>query len=445
MPAVPSTLLRPALEAAVRVARDGESSDPILPAPASLRRYLRFAKLPTPALDIARRVLDDDDDFRHRVAEHTTQDELGEAAWLWLSRPDGWEQRLDAIRRDTHAREHHEREERVERDAQRRLAGAESAARRAEARAQALGREVADLRAALTAERARAAALDAELTRSREEGNRLTEERLQAVRTLKDTEAELANRSGDLRHARHQLRMLQSELALAVDAQAPAVPVSAVPAVPAVPGVAARTAEAGIDVARLSAAIADASAAAARLGDALAAAAGSLDAVPSGTPTDESAPAEPQRVVRRPVAMPPGVFDDSAEAAEHLVRVAGVLLAVDGYNISHAAWPTLPITEQRARLIDALAELHARTGIDVLVVFDGAEADHQIASGRPGVRVRFSPAGVEADDVILDLVAATPPERPVIVASSDHRVRDGARRHGANVLLARQFVAALRR
>ena len=443
MAVVPSTLLRPALEAAVRIARDGESSDPILPAPASLRRYLRFAKLPAPALDIARRVLDDDDDFRARVTEQTTADEVGEAAWLWLSRPDGWEQRLETIRRDTQAREHHQREERVERDAQRRLAGAESAARRAEARAHAVAREADELRAVVAQERARAGVLENQLADVTHQAERLADERSLAVRKLKETEAELANRSGDLKHARHQLRMLQSELAAALDSRPTDSP-SPSPLPLAGPGPAPALAPT-IDRDRLAAAVGDASAAAARLGEALAAAAAAIDQPPvAAIPTDPS-PAPPRRPVRQPVALPPGVFDDSVEAAEHLVRVPSALLAVDGYNVSHAAWPTTSIAEQRARLIDALAELHARTGADALVVFDGAEVDSHATGARPGVRVRFSPAGVEADDVIIDLVAATPAQRAVVVASSDHRVRDGARRHGANLLTARQLVAALRR
>ena len=96
--------------------------------------------------------------------------------------------------------------------------------------------------------------------------------------------------------------------------------------------------------------------------------------------------------------------------------------------------------------MSALAELHARTGVDVEVVFDGAYVPRGGATTpRPAVRIRFSPPAVEADDVILELVSSVAPGRPVIVASSDRRVRDGARRQGANVLGARQLAGALRR
>jgi predicted RNA-binding protein with PIN domain len=141
------------------------------------------------------------------------------------------------------------------------------------------------------------------------------------------------------------------------------------------------------------------------------------------------------------------VFDDSVEAAEHLVRVPGAVMLVDGYNVSMTGWPEAGASEQRRRLVAALGELAARTATPVEVVFDGAEVDAPPVrgSGRQLVRVRFSSPGVEADDVVLDLAGRLPAATPVIVASSDKRVRDGARRLGANLLHAHQLIALLRR
>jgi predicted RNA-binding protein with PIN domain len=50
------------------------------------------------------------------------------------------------------------------------------------------------------------------------------------------------------------------------------------------------------------------------------------------------------------------------------------------------------------------------------------------------VRVVFTKAGVEADDDIIDAVAATDASQPVAVLSADRRVRDGASVYGANLL-----------
>jgi rRNA-processing protein FCF1 len=61
-----------------------------------------------------------------------------------------------------------------------------------------------------------------------------------------------------------------------------------------------------------------------------------------------------------------------------------------------------------------------------------------------GVTVRFTPSDIEADDALLEMVDRYPHGRPVIVASNDRRVRDGARRRGANVLSAEQLLAVAR-
>lgn len=134
------------------------------------------------------------------------------------------------------------------------------------------------------------------------------------------------------------------------------------------------------------------------------------------------------------------------------MRTNGVVVLVDGYNATLAAWPDLPLTEQRRRLVDALAELGARTGADAHVVFDGtADAADSAPSPRaPGtarapVRVVFSPRDVAADDVILELVDGLPMHRPVVVASDDRAVQDGASARGANVINRAQLLAVLRR
>jgi rRNA-processing protein FCF1 len=59
------------------------------------------------------------------------------------------------------------------------------------------------------------------------------------------------------------------------------------------------------------------------------------------------------------------------------------------------------------------------------------------------VRVRWSPPGIEADDVLLELVETLPVHRPVVVVTNDRRVRTGARVRGANVLSSDQLLVLL--
>jgi predicted RNA-binding protein with PIN domain len=439
---------------------------PTVAAPLALRRYLNFARLPDPALDVARRVLDDDVEFRSRVAAEVDEDAVGRGGWLFLQRPEGWLTELDALLQQAAAAEIASKAERHERDAQRRLAGAEAALARAETTARAKTDEAAAARVELDTERRGRQAIETRLADVGAEVEALRDERTQLIRRLKAAEATGAERSQQLRSTRHELRMVQAELAQVL----PDAPVLAdapdraaaddadeadgiVKVIPVAPS--------GLDPALLGGLVADATTTLERLASTLAALAelagepasadrpvpvvdvaggrdGGHDAAHDGPPPPEAR--------RRPVALPGGIFDDSLEAAEALIRTPGVLVLVDGYNIAHAQWHGLEPLALRQRLLDACGELHARARVDIEVVFDGA--GDEAGSGnlaRASVRYRFTPAGVEADDVILERIDQEPVDRPVLVVSSDRRVRDGADERGANRLGARQFLHLLRR
>lgn len=130
---------------------------------------------------------------------------------------------------------------------------------------------------------------------------------------------------------------------------------------------------------------------------------------------------------------------------EELLALPQVHLVVDGYNVTKQEWGASSLEAQRARLVQGLGALVARTGAEVTVVFDGAEL-----AGRPavpasrGVRVYFSPPGVIADEVIRRLVQAEPPGRVVVVVSSDREVADGVRRPGVWTAAAVALVRLLR-
>ena len=447
------TLLRPALEAALALARAGEEEKPPVPAPVPLRPFLRFARLPRPALAATRRVLDTDEEFRARVAAAADEHAVGRPGWLFLTRPEGWQGELEALVAAAAEEADEEADRRSEQDARRRLAGAEEAARRAEQAAEVARREAADAGAALADERrARLAAVaEAAAARQRLESVTAERERVRATAAAAAEEAATLRRRVGALEAR--VEELDDELAKATADRSHVAP-------PAEQGsFLVRSDAAGAEVGR---ALRDAASAARRLSDALAAAAGPLapDEVPEPEPSAPPAPSSPplqaaptparRRVMppaRRPLPLPPAVYDDSVEAADHLVRTSGVILVVDGYNVSQTGWPELPLAEQRRRLVAGLGELAARTGADVRVVFDGADMamPGAVPTTSQLVRVTFSPPGVEADDEVLAIVNAVPVHRPVVVATSDRAVQEGALRAGANVVRSPQLLALLGR
>ncbi|MDN4160717.1 NYN domain-containing protein [Nocardioides abyssi] len=155
-----------------------------------------------------------------------------------------------------------------------------------------------------------------------------------------------------------------------------------------------------------------------------------------GLPSAQGAPAD-----RVEAGLSAGVADGvrlltgaSAGLLEQYLAMPRARLIVDGYNVSKNVWPTSPLEAQRIRLVNGLAPLVARTGVDTTVVFDAAQAGlgaRPVVAAPRGVRVYFSPEGTIADDVIRDLVAAEPPGRVVVVVTGDQAVLADITRAGA--------------
>ena len=172
--------------------------------------------------------------------------------------------------------------------------------------------------------------------------------------------------------------------------------------------------------------------------------------------------------LRRELALPPAPFrpadavDAIAAGAAGVGAVAGRALAeedpavldallalpqvhliVDGYNVTKSGYGSLPLEDQRSRLIAGLSALAAQSGAEVTCVFDGAAISGKVpARSTRGVRVLFSKPGQTADDVIRHLVHAEPAGRPLVVVSSDREVAEGTRKAGARPLPS---VALIRR
>ncbi|MBW3614316.1 MAG: NYN domain-containing protein [Actinobacteria bacterium] len=443
-------MLGPALELAVAVARADALDDPPVQPPRSLRPILTFSRLPSSARQVVRRALDQDDGFRARVAAASGGEaSLGRASWLYLARPDGWESELEQLRAAAAEASSAGAEAREERSAQRRLRGAQEAAQRAEEQLAQARAEAASANAALTTERQGRRQAETERDALQRRVASLERERDAAHRRA-------AAATNELQRLAQELRERQAAPPLPDPEPAP----TPLPPASAASSAAdhSRPAQPSVPLDQIRSAVQEAAAAAARLGAALgaAAAARGQDAAQE-EPPEEPPPgpgpgpgreprrrARPSRPVeeRLPLVLPPGLLEGSREAAEFLVRSPGMLVLVDGYNATLRLWPEHPIAEQRQRLVQALAGLSARNGCDVHVVFDGTgDLARSPSLPRGRVRMTFSPAGVEADEVILDLLDQAPAHRPVAVATDDRRVRREAAARGANSLSQKQLFA----
>lgn len=132
-----------------------------------------------------------------------------------------------------------------------------------------------------------------------------------------------------------------------------------------------------------------------------------------------------------------------ANALDRLLAMPQAHLIVDGYNVTMTGYGVLPLADQRARLVGALAALSARCGAEVTVVFDGRTRPTVQPRTPRGVRVLFSAADEIADDVIRALVAAEPTGRVLVVATSDQQVVADVRRAGAWTVPSSSLLALL--
>jgi predicted RNA-binding protein with PIN domain len=117
---------------------------------------------------------------------------------------------------------------------------------------------------------------------------------------------------------------------------------------------------------------------------------------------------------------------------------------LDGYNVIRRdpemrSREAQRLADGRTALLHLVATVARRCGDDFVVVFDGARA----AGGEPvggQVQVIFSRPPQNADQVLIKLASQL--RDASIVVSSDRTVRDAARRAGAAVVSADEFLEA---
>lgn len=467
-------VLNRAIESAIVQAKKDashQSNGAPLP-PVALRPLLNFVRLPSVAARKVLDVLDSDEQFRNSVAARWSEADLGRGSWLFLHRPEGWSTELELLIASL-AEEEADAAAGVQgRTAERRLAQAEEAA--AELKIELLvAVEVSQSATdALAAERAILLGVHAQCNELSQRVQQLEQERQQAVRSMKEAEKRAAARLEESRQAVSRADAAEQQLTQMLakqgsEKQAVAEPTQSLPESP----------WQEVDPVKVQQAVQQAAQAAISLGQQLALVAQTI--APSVTPpkagseeqsrsTGQSRPkaspvasraarqspsasaANPENATnlaqrpprRTPLRLLRGVIEGTPEGVEQLLFTPQIIVIVDGYNISMEAWPQLDGASQRESLLNLFAALQARTSALIHVVFDGEGTGSRPAVGAPlAVRVHFSHAEIEADDLILQMVAELPTDQAVLVVSSDRRVQDGARRLGANVVSSSQLLS----
>jgi predicted RNA-binding protein with PIN domain len=139
---------------------------------------------------------------------------------------------------------------------------------------------------------------------------------------------------------------------------------------------------------------------------------------------------------RSPLAVPGGRGADDPETLAAWMGVDGVLVLVDGYNVTKhpQGFADRGLEDQRTLLLDLCRRLARRFGTEITVVFDGGTVGPLPTRLPLGpVEVVFTDAGRTADDEIVARTNAAPPERPVVVVTSDNELRARVSTLGATV------------
>lgn len=401
-----SVLFDPLLDLALDVARRGAKEKPPTPAPPRLAPMLKFAKVPAKAKDAILEVLDDDEEFRARVLEKADEKRVGRIGMSYLERPSGWQQFVDNM--ISAADQPVIESSSVVKKLEQQLEAADIGRARIEAELTSAHEELDKALGDAAAIGRDHDQLEGEVRRLQAANAELVEQRRRAVAELKQTEAVM------VRHIEERKR-LEAQVEAMAAAQLSSTAVGG--------GV--------TDV--------EVRAAADQLDDQVDALRAQIDHL-----RRQATPELIETARRTPLPVPPGMFDDSPEMTDYLLAIPGMVVLVDGYNVTKQAHDDWELEEQRNWLEQGLRALAARTNASFDVVFDGTSV---VASGgRQGsgqVRIRFSPDGVEADDVIIEAVSHVDRSHAVTVVSSDRRVRSGARDRGANLLSSQQLLDAL--
>ncbi|MCY3538396.1 MAG: NYN domain-containing protein [bacterium] len=360
--------------------------------------------LPPPRFKVLKEYVDQNEWFRDLVAEDfegstDDNDPYEQVAAYFILRPEGWEQRVEDIRRDLRDADQTDRIRVLEAE-NKKLVGERKKLMRGERKA----RSRADKAEAQADKRVEQAWEEARENLPSE----LVQERDQQATEIRHLKRELEDQAAELDEVRRQLDSTRADLERERKID------HSPPTRSALPNIWAELDE--VEAAQ------------------------HLDDVVRRlfTGTLPSAP-EPPAVIHPPLVLPDGVSPDSREAMEWLINLGTPFnLLVDGYNVTAKMYPPedwpdrFSRPEIRDRLHGDLSRFRVRARMvpRVTVIWDskeGSDRDGDVL--QTGVEVKFTSEGREADDDIID--DARKLGASAVVVSSDGRVLQGAQAAGA--------------
>ncbi len=143
---------------------------------------------------------------------------------------------------------------------------------------------------------------------------------------------------------------------------------------------------------------------------------------------------------RVPLSLPGGVARDSRRATEFLLRAAGALVLVDGYNVAKLGWPEEDLAGAAQPLHRPRRDRRPPAGERHHGRLRRRRRDRGARREAAHVRVSYSEPGELADDVIRREAAGSSVERPLVVVTNDQAVRRAVQAAGANLVTSEAFL-----
>ena len=403
-PRIPDKELEQVVRCLWKLIKDDQQKKPPVGPPKNLKAFIHFTNSKQITGRI-RKIFEEDPAMRQKYVDRLTEKQTGEIGWLWLTRPDGWEETSTELIAEAQANRKTTKRIKEARhlldNLRKKLAKSEKSATRIET----------TYKAAIKRERkARKAWKQSVIDRGKfAENRRIAEIKEQeAIDTSNILEREFKSAN-------------EARIAAKLDSQ-----------------------KAQSDVKSLSKQIKDLE-----------------EPQKPIKPSQVKAPIPIKQVVvptrRVPVTLPTGLNRLHARTAKLLSQHQGMCFLVDGYNVAFKQWTsseiddgTLTLSDLRTRLERRLRRLANSHRLKMIVVWDGHKEkrlNENTGSGKykSGITVYFSLPGVTADDLLVDICENMPVTQAITVVTSDKELQARSKQLGCNVLDSNAFWSLLPR